>query len=109
MPLSRIRKLSSLAAALIVVSCTSQYKEARRLQDACAGGDAKACATFATMLRKGDHVLRDDTRAAALYNVACDGRLGDGCANLGIMVPYCAGAKNVAVVRMLSLRHTPRD
>ena len=92
---SRLAPLARLAAcvavALSLPACHPGNQEAKRLRAACERGEAAACNTLAARLRKGEYVLRDDARAAALFDRACTGGVGEGCASLGAMLQRGAG------------------
>src|SRR5688572_15633043 len=81
-----ILKLFLLVIGLTATACHPKTEEAKELRDQCEAGDAAACNTFAQRLQKGEQVLRDPVRAAALYDQACTGGVGAGCASLGIML-----------------------
>ncbi len=56
----------------------------------CQGADAAACSALGEMFARGDGVLKDPSRAAALFNWACGAGDGSGCASLG--TAYAAGS-----------------
>src|SRR5262245_57369588 len=83
-----------VALALIVVAvsgCHPGTAEAKRLRDACDDGDLSSCDKFATRLRNGEHVLRDQKRATELFDKACNGNVGDACASLAVMLQRGGG------------------
>ncbi len=88
-------------AVLILVSvtgiafsgCHPGNAEAKQLRGACDAGDVTACNRFAIKLQKGEYVLRDDTRAAELFEKACTGGVGEGCASLGVVYQRGRGVK----------------
>jgi TonB family protein len=55
------------------------------LQQACDGGDARACYGLCTMYYNGEGVANDYDRAASLCKKACDGGEAMSCLGLGIM------------------------
>ena len=92
-----IRSAAVLAAGLTLAACHPGNQEAKQLRASCEGGDAAACGKFAVKLQKGEYVLRDETRAAALFDRACTGGVGDGCASLGAMLQTGTGVKRDSV------------
>src|SRR6185436_7176802 len=73
------------AAGLVLCACLPGNREAKRLNRACEAGEAAACNGFGQKLLKGEYVLRDPPRAAAVLKKACDGEIADGCARLGVL------------------------
>src|SRR5687767_8776010 len=92
-------RLVLLGAGLALAGCHAGNKEAKRLRSACASGDSAACNAFALKLQKGEYVLRDPALAATLFERACEGGIGDGCASLGIMYQGGAGQRGAGVKR----------
>jgi hypothetical protein len=74
-----------------------------RCEEACEGGDAASCARFASRLERGDGVLRDEARAAALHEKACDGGDPDGCAGLGRLARHGKGGLAKDPARAIAL------
>jgi TPR repeat protein len=68
-----------------VASCHPGNEEAKRLHRACEAGDAVACNGLGQKLLKGEYVLRDEKRGAALLETACEGNVAAGCARLGAL------------------------
>src|SRR5688572_712683 len=73
-----------------LAGCRPGNREAVRLRTSCEGGDLEACNQLAVKLQKGEYILRDDSHAASLFEKACNGRIGEGCASLG--VAYLTGS-----------------
>src|SRR5215831_8207512 len=88
----RIR-ICLIAASLVVAACHPGNKEAKRLRGAFASGDVAACNSLAIRLSKGEYVLRDESHAAELFDQACKGNVGDGCAGLGLAYQKGIGVK----------------
>jgi hypothetical protein len=74
-----------------------------RCDEACEGGDAWSCTRVAARLERGDGVPRDEARAAALYEKACDAADPLACANLGRLHRLGRGGlpKDLARARLL--------
>ena len=51
----------------------------------CDSGDFNSCISLGVMLRHGQGIKADQSRAAALYKKACDGGVAKGCSNLGYL------------------------
>src|SRR5687767_12430672 len=81
----RARHLLVLIAAFALWGCHPGNVEAMRLRQSCEGGDVEACNQLAVKLQKGEYVLRDERRAADLFDQACIGGVGEGCASLGLI------------------------
>jgi TPR repeat protein len=73
-----------MVAAIAMAACHPGNEEAKRLRSSCAQGNVADCNQFALRLQKGRYVLRDDGRAAELFDQACKGGVGDSCASLGV-------------------------
>src|SRR5688572_4504612 len=80
-------------AALALAACTKENKVAREILRNCEAGSAIACDSMALRFQKGRYVLRDQARAASLYEQACAGGIGDACASLGSMYQRATGVK----------------
>src|SRR5215213_9909627 len=80
-----LRLLAIIVSALALSACHPGNQEAKRLDTSCESGDLTSCNALAGRLHKGEYILRDDARAAALYARSCDGRVGEACASLGVM------------------------
>ena len=78
-------------AAVALSACPPGNQEARRRRSACGAGDASACNQFAVKLRKGGYVLRDEQRAAGLFDQACTSAIADACTNFAVMLQRGAG------------------
>jgi TPR repeat protein len=77
--LPRRARLVLLAIASFALSaCHPGNKEAKLLREACDARDANACNKFAVKLQKGEYVLRDEPRAAVLFDTACTRGIGIG-------------------------------
>ena len=72
-------------ASLSLAGCTDGHAEVVKLRTTCKSGTAADCNTLGDRYRAGHNVLRDETEAARLFTVACDGNVGMGCASLGLM------------------------
>lgn len=59
----------------------------------CHQGDAWACGSLGVVFANGMGVPKDETRAAALFQAACDGGYPEDCYNLGVLVHSGAGVK----------------
>src|SRR5438046_137736 len=81
----------AVATGLTLSACRPGNREAKQLRGACDAGDVAACTKLAVKLRKGEYVLRDETRAAALFERACTGGIGEGCASFGGMLQTGTG------------------
>ena len=72
--------LASLTATALS-GCHPGNAEAKQLRTSCEAGAVAACNQLAVKLQKGEYVLRDDKRAATLFDRACEGGIGEGCAS----------------------------
>src|SRR5687768_14273243 len=95
--LRRARAVVLAIAAATLYGCHPGSADARQLRDACETGDAQACNKFAVKLQKGEYVLRDDTRAAGLFDRSCVGGVAESCASFGIILQTGAGVKRDSV------------
>jgi len=65
---------------------------ARAMERGCNGGSKDACSDLGLVFLGGSPPFRVDLpRAAGLFKLACDGRSGVGCANLGYMTEFGQG------------------
>ncbi len=71
--------LAAALAAAVAAGCS----EASRLRSRCVGGDVNACVQIAEMYATGTRVPRDMTRAAEMYQHACDHGAVEVCNTLG--------------------------
>ncbi|MBX3130871.1 MAG: sel1 repeat family protein [Polyangiaceae bacterium] len=55
-----------------------------RLEKACEGGDAEGCGVYASLLREGRGVTRDEAKAGTLATRACEGGSSTGCLGAGL-------------------------
>ena len=76
-------KLLLAVAAFALAACNPGAREARQLRASCSDGDAAACNELGNRVSLGEHVLRDQPRAAGLFEQACDGGEAEGCRRLG--------------------------
>jgi TPR repeat protein len=74
------------AGAAALSGCHPGSAAAKRLGAACESGDSRACDSLGGRLRRGEHVLRDEARAATLFDGACKAGVGESCASLGAML-----------------------
>ena len=107
MPIAAHPRLASLVllaiASLALSACHPGNKEAKLLRESCDAGDANACNKFAAKLQKGEYVLRDEPRAAVLFDTACTRGIGDGCASLGVMLQRGSGGVKRDTIRAIKL------
>src|SRR5688572_9934772 len=103
MPSRTIRLFAFLVAAGAAAACFSGTEEAKKLRDACEAGDAKACHAFAVKLEKGEFVLQDRPRAAAIFDSSCAHGVGESCGSLGAMVLFGQGGMKRDTARALEL------
>jgi hypothetical protein len=70
----------------ITLFSQKRYLEATPLFDqACAGGNGKACDNLGSMYGNGKGVAHDDSKAVTFYSKACDAGSAEGCNDLGVM------------------------
>ena len=74
-----------VAGVLLLTACHPENATARKLLESCDAGNAQACFDVGKRFQKGEYVLRDEARAATLYDRSCENGIGDGCATLGAM------------------------
>ena len=79
----RLRRLLLPVALVTLAGCHSGWADARRLAASCDAGKATACNDLAHNLERGAHVLKDEGRAAALFDKGCSGGVAEACARLG--------------------------
>src|SRR5512133_2816719 len=76
----RFHRLLLPVALVTLLGCHSGWAEARRLAAACDAGKAAACNDLGHDLERGAHVLKDEGRAAALFDKGCAGGVAEACA-----------------------------
>src|SRR5688572_31510431 len=74
-----------------LTGCHAGNAETKRLRTACESGDARACDSLGGRLRRGEYVLRDEARAARLFEGAGEAGVGESCASLGTMLQDSSG------------------
>ena len=74
---------------VIAVACAAVLfgagDDAKRLQDACDGGDTRSCYNLGFSYASGEGIKQDYKKASELYAKACDMGLKQGCDNYKIL------------------------
>jgi uncharacterized protein len=103
MPSRAIHLCALLLATLAAAACFSGTEEAKQLRDACEAGDDRACHAFAVKLQKGEFILQDRPRAAAIFDTSCSEGVGESCGSLGNMVLEGQGGTKRDTARAVDL------
>ena len=84
-----MKRKSLLVLVSLVLSAgqDAEGQEAERLRLSCDDGNATACNDLGLLYQNGEGVTQDYTRAASLYEIACNGGYAKGCFNLGFTYP----------------------
>jgi hypothetical protein len=101
---NRGQQLVNQGPKLPVRPCRDDDNDANGCMRACDDGDARSCTNLGLMYATGrGGLMKDETRAVALYQRACDTGNADGCNNLGNAYQDGRGGVTKDLVRPVAL------
>src|ERR1051325_9559861 len=88
--------VSSIGSLLVALAASAMHAQAPA---DCGGGSAEKCLALGDKYRDGVDVAKDPARAAAAYQVACDGGVLAACNRLGALYELQDAARAVALYK----------